>query len=103
MSSFSSCSIGSDASVCDHSLPTSNLLLVPAISTNEIENSDQTALVQAFKGFVRSKKVDAKDWRTEREVQHVYYDDSEVASAKSPKLSFSNVRNLMRKLNISRT
>ena len=98
-SSWSTCS---DASALETCSLTSDKL-EPSDVSDSSENSDQTALVQAFQGFVSSRKSKAKHWRTERAEQIVHFAESAGPKAKkSPKLSFASVCSLIRKMTISK-
>ena len=63
--------------------------------------SDQTLLVQAFRGSVRGRKSAARDWLVER-VEDISHAVEPEAPVKKDKSYSSKLRSLMRKLNISR-
>ena len=94
---FFSCS---DDSFSEHSSSSSEYDVLESTRTTL---SDQTLLMQAFRGAVCSRKEMAREWRTERENDITMAmrtaPDNEVASS-SKKSYSSRVRSLMRKLRL---
>ena len=100
--SHASCSVSfcSDDSESDTTSINSDFALATDACYPSIALSDQTLLVQAFRGSVRGRKSAARDWLVDR-VDDICHAEEPEAQVQKDRSYSSKLRSLMRKLNIS--
>ena len=96
-----SVSFCSDDSESDTRSISSDHCVLPTDACNPaVALSDQTLLVQAFRGSVRGRKSAARDWLVDR-VDDICHAEEPEAQVQKDRSYSSKLRSLMRKLNIS--
>ena len=75
--------------------------VISTVGSEKMDLSDQTLLVQAFRGSVKGRQSAARDWLVDR-VEDIKHAEDQVPPATHDKSYSTKLRNLMRKLNISK-